>query len=194
MRLSLASLRLVPVIVAVSALGAAACAVEQTSYVGPEALKGKEPPPPSQPSTGGPAGDGGVTGVLCNGAPPVAGGACGKQWKVDIYEPLIKAAWKCTDAICHLEKPDGKSAFLPAISNTDPTRAWNQLTAHTVANKKYIDPCTVDPAVSSITCNLVNPACGVQMPYTGLGLAVTAPTRDHLATLATWLRCGAPNN
>lgn len=195
MRLSLVFSLMVPVasFVAVSALGVAACAVEETSYVGPEALKGKEPPPPSQPSNG-PAADGGGGGVLCNGTPPVPGGPCGKKWKVDIYEPLIKTAWKCTDAICHLEKPDGKAAFLPAINGTDPTRAWNQLAAHTLANKRYVDPCSTDPAVSSITCNLVNPACGVQMPHTGLGLAVTAPTAEHLATLATWLKCGAPNN
>lgn len=186
---------LVVLVIAASALGAA-CAVEDTKYVGPEALKGKEPPPSTQPSTNAPGGDGGIGGALCNGAGPIDGGPCAKSWKTDIYEPLIKGAWKCTNEICHLEKAENQAAFQPAISDKDPTRAWNQLVAYSVTGKRYVDPCTIDPAVSSITCNLANPACGLApMPYTGLGLqGVAAATPDQLAVVATWLKCAAPNN
>ena len=55
-----------------------------------------------------------------------------------------------------------------------------------LAQKRYIDPCTTDPAVSAISCNLVSPACGLaQMPYTGLSVQGAAPTQDQLATIAT---------
>jgi hypothetical protein len=185
---------------ACSVLGACAllgaCGVEETKYVGPEALRGKEPPPPSVPITGAGVPEGGAPGALCNGAGPVDGGPCAKSWKTDIYEPLIKGAWKCTNEICHLEGNENQAAYQPAMSDKDATRAWNQLVAYSVTSKRYVDPCTTDPAVSAITCNLVSPACGLaQMPYTGLGLqGVTNATPDQLAVVATWLQCGAPNN
>lgn len=171
---------------------AAACAVEETKYVGPEALVGKQPPPPKTTASG-PVGDAGSA-PLCNGAGPIDGGPCAKSWKNDIYTPLVNGVWKCSDPICHQDKPGGP-AYQPAISDQDATRAWNALASYMITQKRYIDPCSTDPAVSAITCNLQNPACGLaQMPYTGLSVQGAAPTPDQLATLATWLKCGAPNN
>lgn len=176
----------------VAAAGAAACAVEDTKYVGPEALVGKQPPPAKQVASGGPVGDAGAA-PLCNGAGPIDGGPCAKSWKTDVYA-LINGPWKCSDPICHQDKPGGP-AYQPAISDQDATRAWNSLASYMIAQKRYIDPCTTDPAVSAISCNLVSPACGLaQMPYTGLSVQGAAPTQDQLATVATWLKCGAPNN
>lgn len=182
----------------VACTAASACTVEQTKYGNPGALANRKTPTPSDTGDGGLVvpDDGGSIATLCNGAGPLDGGACAKSWSKDIYTPLIQGAWKCTDAICHQEKASGQAAYQPAISATDPSRAWTQLVQFQITSKRYVDPCSKDPSVSSITCNLGNPACGLaQMPYTGLGLAgVTQATQDQLTTVATWLACGAPNN
>lgn len=174
------------------------CTVEQTKYGNPGALANRKTPTASDTGDGGAIAvdDGGGVAALCNGAGPIDGGACAKSWSKDIYAPLVQGAWKCTDAICHQEKAAGQAAYQPAISATDPSRAWSQLVQYQITSKRYVDPCTKDPSVSSITCNLVSPACGLaQMPYTGLSLAgVTLATQDQLTTIATWLTCGAPNN
>lgn len=177
-----------------TALVASACGVEETKYASPEGLKGKEVPPPSTPIAAGGSGDAGDTAALCDGGAPVGDANCAVKWSTGVYA-LIQNTWKCTNADCHLETA-GSSVFAPAISGTDPSRAWTQLVETTIGGKRYVDPCSKDESVSAMKCNLDTPkSCGVaQMPETGRGLAVSYATATDLATLVTWLKCGAPNN
>ena len=67
---------------------------------------------------------------------------------------------------------------------------WAAFASFKLKNGKlYINPCSTDPAQSTIACN-VNAAatCGALMPP-GTGLPAQV-----VADMATWLKCGAPNN
>jgi hypothetical protein len=80
----------------------------------------------------------------------------------------------------------------PLIDTDDPDGTWRTLANYVIqsSGKPYINPCSTDPASSSITCNLNKDApCGNVMPN---GSTVYPP--DGRTAIETWLKCGAPNN
>lgn len=138
---------------------------------------------------GGSTGTGG--GCVAGSTPAlyIDGGTCSVSFSKDIEGLMSSAtAWNCVSSSCH----GGTQA--PAITGTAsvdyPVLAKYSLNF----NRPYINPCTTDPAGSSISCNLIPDSCDdmTQMPEPiGNNMKASAA---QLATLTTWLQCGAPNN
>lgn len=177
----------------------AACTEDTTKYGDSNGLAGKHLPTPSSTATATPGGDGGMvmTGPgladLCAGAGPLDGGACAVSWKTTIYPLYMSAAgtWKCADAACH----GPGSATSPSISD-DPLKAYLALATYvspSFGGKPYVNACSVDPATSAISCNLLG-SCLPIMPTTGVGVMGASPTAAENADIDKWLKCGAPFN
>ncbi len=164
-------------IVVATAAAVAACTTDyqdgsnDTPYGGPNALGGKERP--------------GTT--LKRGCPTdlhltPSSAAC-----KDSFKPLLAAFVEagCTETSrCH------GGVEVPVFTGDNPLAAWTALAEYPFPDGKlYINPCSDDPAESTLTCNLLPPgqACGKPMP-------VGRPASDALkAAVETFVRCGAPN-
>ncbi|MBK6691950.1 MAG: hypothetical protein IPG50_07060 [Myxococcales bacterium] len=171
-----------------------ACTVETTKYSSAEALKGKAVPEPPGPLTAG----GTPVGERTCAQPIAVNTNCAVKW-ADIYTTYIKGQWRCADKVCH----GTGSLTQPSISDTDPALARRQLAAYVLKGDKgkapekfYIDPCSTEPNVSSIICNLRidnQATCGNGMPLSGLNnVTVTGVTAADVDKIKTWLQCGAP--
>lgn len=174
------------------------CTVETTRYQAPEALARKttpEPPPGMFPT------DTPVTPErICN-PPAVPDTACAETW-TGIYTTLINGNWKCSASPCHAPG----TGVPPFISPTDAKAARKSLLTYVMGldltktpPKQYVDQCSRDPAVSSITCNIRTEAnttaCGSSMPKLGVaGVQGTPATAAEVNRISTWIRCGSPDN
>ena len=163
--------------------------LEDPNYGNANALAGqRQPGPTSEVVTdgGGGGGGGGASTPECvkRGETLVDGGACAVSFKTILA--AFKAA-NCQTASCHgTATPPNE----PRIDPDDPTGMWEEFAGFKLSNgTDYINPCSTDPAKSTIGCN-VNAAtpCGAVMPP-GVGLP-----GNVVADIETWLKCGAPNN
>ena len=145
---------------------------------GPNALEGKDHPRPSAAEELDP--DAGICG---GGKGAIEAGACAVSFSKDIMPLLTGTAWGCAGASCHVSVP-------PKIT-TNAQETWDTLRRYSADTKKYINPCSTDPATSSFECNIqANGACGKKMPI-GAG---TQPTAEEIKKVRDWLVCGSPFN
>lgn len=170
---------------------AAACTTDyqkglhDPNFGAPNALAGqKQPGPSSEVVSDGGAGSGTPECVKAGGT-LVEGGACRVSFKAILAS--FKAANCQTAGSCHGGTTPPNQ---PRIDPDDPNGTWAEFASFKLSNGKlYINPCSTDPAQSTIGCN-VNAAapCGAVMPP-GVGLPA-----NIVADIDTWLTCGAPNN
>lgn len=163
--------------------------VDDPSFGAPEALKDRKPPGRSS-DLGGGGGDGGGGGgddqpacVVAGGA-IVDGGACAVTF-ADVLATFDQAG--CGNAGCH----NAGSIYDPQpIDTSNPDATYALLTKFKLSNgTPYVNPCSVDPAESSIYCNLDTLAtCGTRMPSASTFRA------DLLSIVETWVKCGAPKD
>jgi hypothetical protein len=180
--------------VGASALLAACAQAEATNFGPPEGLTGKTAPNPGGSDAGpAPTTDASLDAALPT--PACDAGACSVSWTTAIY-PNVAATglWQCaTGTSCHgtqgslltslyiPDTPMGAYTALAQYKETDPT------------GRPVILPCSTDPDASTFECVVSNPSCGTdQMPLTTTG--ATALTAADLATITTWIQCGAPFN
>lgn len=78
------------------------------------------------------------------------------------------------------------------MTDADPAATYAHLAAYGVNGLRYLVPGNLNPAASSIECNLgiVQPACGLLAMPQPPGVLSSA---DRQA-IDTWVRCGAPQN
>ena len=183
--------------VSVIAASFAACGGEvDTHYGPPSGLTGKSPPLPSGVDASSPppvtGGDGGTPSALCGGKGPIDGGACAVSWKTNIYAKMgAVGAWKCADANCHGTVGGNPPYIMGSSSHAD----YVALMAAKITARPYLNPCSTDPAQSTIACNVgaTDPLCGVgPMPFTTNG--AVALTAAEKADLKAWVACGSPEN
>ncbi len=156
--------------------------LKNATFVGPPAQDSGAPPvdsgmPPPPPGDGG-GGEG--------------GGPCAVSWAGQVHA-LMKSTgpYTCASGNCH-----GSSLYPPSISD-DPAATLTSLKAYTMngtdgVSHPYINPASMDPAQSTIECNLTpSPTnCGaVRMPNGMNGVSAS-----DFATIDAWVKCGAPNN
>jgi hypothetical protein len=121
-----------------------------------------------------------------SGGAIVDGGACTVSFKTDILSAFGTANCQ-TAGSCH---GGATPPNQPRIDPGDGPGMWTEFAAFKLSTgKPYINPCSIDPAQSTIACNVNNAApCGTVMPP-GVGLPA-----DVVAKIDTWLKCGSPNN
>lgn len=162
--------------------------VDDPNFGAPNALAGqRQPGPSSEVASDGGGGGGGAGGAECvkAGGALIDGGPCAVSFKT-ILE-AFRAASCQTAGSCHggVTPPN-----LPRIDPDDPNGMWAEFASFKLSNGKlYINPCSTDPADSTMACNVSTSAtCGAVMPP-GVGLPANVVT-----DIETWLKCGAPNN
>ena len=133
-------------------------------------------------------GGGGVTGGGCT----IDSGTCAVSFSKDI-EPMFstQSVWGCTNMNCH-----GGTIQAPQITGVA-AADYASLTAYSMNfYRPYINPCSTDPAESSISCNIRTSggSCDGMSEMPVLQYGNSAPTAAQLTTLTNWLKCGAPNN
>jgi hypothetical protein len=151
-------------------------------------------PATSTAATGDDDGGGSGTGGGCvAGSTPalyIDGGTCSVSFSKDIEGFMSSPTqWDCVNSSCH-----GSGLQQPQITGTASVD-YPVLTKYSMNfNRPYLNPCSTDPAQSSISCNLIPESCDdmTQMPEP-IGNNAKATTAQ-LAMLNTWLQCGAPNN
>jgi hypothetical protein len=165
---------------------------EDPNFGAPNALAGQKQPGPTSANTsdgGGSGGGGGATNVpecVKSGGALVDGGACTVSFKTDILAAFGVANCQ-TAGSCH---GGATPPNQPRIDPGDGPGMWNEFASFKLSTgKPYINPCSTDPAQSTIACNVNLAApCGTVMPP-----AIGLPA-DIVAKIDTWLKCGSPNN
>ena len=163
--------------------------LEDPNFGAPNALAGqRQPGPSSTEASDGGGGGGGASGVpecVKAGGTLVDGGPCAVSFKTILA--AFKAANCQTAGSCHGGTTPPNE---PRIDPDDPAGMWAEFASFKLSNGGlYINPCSTDPAQSTIGCNVNNAApCGAVMPP-GVGLPANV-----VADIDTWLKCGAPNN
>jgi hypothetical protein len=178
-------------------LAVAACTTDyqlgkgDPNYGGPNALAGQRPPGATVDvqAEGGtdPASVGSKPKCVASGGALADAGTCTVSFAKEVL--AIYGTAGCGDVNCH---GGATPRNLPRIDPGEPTAMWQEFQAFTLSNgKPYINPCSIDPAQSTISCNLAAgppTLCGTHMPQGGQ----IQPT--DIAKIETWLKCGAPNN
>jgi hypothetical protein len=163
--------------------------LEDPRFGAPNALVGEKQPGPSSEvasdnGTGGAAS--GTPDCVRAGGALVDGGACAISFKTNILD-AFKAANCQTVGLCHGGPTPPNQ---PRIDPDDAPGTWAGFTNFKITSGTiYVNPCSTDPAQSTIACNVNSAApCGSLMPA-GAGLPANV-----VADIETWLKCGAPNN
>jgi hypothetical protein len=92
----------------------------------------------------------------------------------------------CGNAACH----GGTNP--PTVTDNNAAATYAALSKYNINGKPVVATGVVDPAGSSLECDLgiVTPVCGIaQMPEAPGVLSAANKT-----TIDTWVKCGAPNN
>ncbi len=163
-------------------------------FGGPNALAGQRPPGATADVTddGGTGASSGAVGskpkCVAAGGTLADAGTCAVSFSKDILGSFGLA--NCATANCHGGAVPRNE---PRIEPSDGPGMWQEFQAFTISTgKPYINPCSTDDTTSALGCNLLaDPTpCGggVHMPS---GAQMPA---DAVAKVATWLKCGAPNN
>lgn len=162
------------------------------AYGPPNGLQGKEPPgnTAEQLKRGGSSGgEGGSSGgpacVAAGGTLVEAGAPCAVSFKNDIL-PAFNTASCNTTGSCHGGDPPPNA---PRIDPGNGEAMWQEFQTFTIGGKPFINPCSTDPAASTMGCNVSKTGtCGTLMPPQ-LGLDPATVTK-----ITDWLTCGSPNN
>lgn len=162
--------------------------LDDPRYGSPNALDKQTQPGPSSEALSDRDDPGGSEdGPLCvrNGGTLVEGGDCEVSFSQDVLTAFGNSG--CHQAPCH---GGLNPQNLPRIDPGEPDAMWKEFGSFTLSNgKPYINPCSTDPAESTIACNVsATGTCGTMMPQ-GIGLPA-----DVVTMIETWLACGAPNN
>lgn len=160
--------------------------LEDPKFGAPNALAGQKQPGPSSATTSDGGGAARSTPECVKaGGTLVDAGPCTVSFKTDILG-AFQAANCQTAGSCH---GGASPPNQPRIEPTDPG-IWHEFASFKLSNGRlYINPCSTDPAQSTIACNVSQTApCGSIMPP-GIGLSA-----DVVTKVETWLKCGAPNN
>ncbi|MBX3206376.1 MAG: hypothetical protein KF764_14985 [Labilithrix sp.] len=165
--------------------------LEDPAFGAPNALAGQKQPGPSSENTADNGSSGTSGGAATTpecvkaGGTLVDGGACDVSFKTILA--AFKAANCQTAGSCH---GGATPPNQPRIDPDDPDAMWAIFAGFKLSNGTvYINPCSTDPAQSTIGCNInAAAACGSVMPP-GAGLP-----GNVIADIDTWLKCGAPNN
>lgn len=164
---------------------------DDPNFGAPNALAGQRAPGTSSDNaTGDGGGGGGASGTpkcVAAGGQIVDGGACAVSFKTDILGAFGNGKGNCGVTGCHGGDPP---QYEPPIDPGDPNKMWNVFQKFSLSNgKPYINPCSTDPAQSTIACNINSATpCGSLMPK---GTPLPA---DVVTKFDTWLKCGSPNN
>jgi hypothetical protein len=135
--------------------------------------------------------EGGVAPLVCDGGTP----DCGVSWSGTLY-PKLTGMWGCSNGGCH-----GDGTFKPTIAVGDASATYAALAGYTGTaitgspyfGEPFVLPCSTDPTKSAFLCSVSAPTCGTAlMPLAGTG--ATPLGAADLASIATWIACGAPNN
>lgn len=159
--------------------------LEDPSFGGPNALAGQKQPGPTSEIANDDGTSARIPECVKAGGALVDGGACAVSFKTILA--AFKAANCQTAGACH---GGATPPNQPRIDPDDPNGMWIEFASFKVSSGTvYINPCSTDPAQSTIGCN-VDPraTCGALMPA-GVGLPANV-----VADIDTWLKCGAPNN
>lgn len=165
------------------------------AYGAPNALENQKPPRPTLESAGAEGGASGSSGsantpkCVQGGGTLVDGGPCAVSFKNDVLKIFGTAAapsQACGVTDCH---GGTTPPAQPPIEPGTPAETYAAFQAFTAAGKPYINPCSIDPAASTILCNVQATACGSKMPKGGGQIAAA-----DLTKIETWVKCGAPNN
>lgn len=174
-----------------------ACGSEdETRFGGPSGLANRKVPPVPGEATATATTPGAPAPCDSSGQSTQEGGTCTVSWATDIF-PKIQpgGVWKCADANCH--GPAGAAGTgpnSPTIDGTDSQKAYAALVAFSVdSTNPYINACSSDPSASEMPANLRGDI-QQQMPTQGAGVSPANATPGDIATLETWLACGAPFN
>ncbi len=177
------------------AMAAAGCSDGGVLYGPPGGLAGKSLPQPTlSTGSGEPQTDGGTVAdaaLVDEGAGPSGDASpCAVSWSAQIFVNMTAAGrWGCTDSSCHggQQSPkmtsDAKATYasLAAFTMRPPAKAV-----------PFILPGSSDPSQSGLECNLSGNTCGPQMPLTQAGAQPL--TKEDVAMIDAWVKCGAPNN
>jgi hypothetical protein len=161
------------------------------NYGGPNALAGQRPPGATidNQADGGPGGTavGSKPRCVTAGGTQADAGACKVSFATEILSAFGNAG--CASPNCHGGVTPRNE---PRIEPSDGPAMWQEFQNFTLSNgKPYINPCSTDPATSTISCNLAAgpPAlCGAHMPQGG------QLTPADITKIEDWLKCGSPNN
>jgi|GEM_PF-1245766 len=162
------------------------------AYGAPNALENQKPPRPTLENAtaeggGGSSSGGNVPKCAKAGGTVVDGGPCAVSFKNDVLRIYGAATPACGSSECH----GGKTPIAqPPIDPGLPDDTYAALEGFQAAGKPYVNPCSTDPAASSMVCNLRAgaQACGSHMPKGG------QLAEADITTIETWVKCGAPNN
>ncbi len=174
--------------IASCALIVSSCTADQVNYGDPEGLAGRTVPKRTLGTDQVPEGDAGSGNLyagVCGKDPGInaAGGCSGDEWQA-IYGMLVKE-WTCAQIGCHNAGGTKPNVFTDGASPAIAT--WNEFVTYQVGGKRYVDPCSTDPNMSGILCNLnfSTGVCGSAMPK---GKTLGAADK---AMVEKWLTCGA---
>jgi hypothetical protein len=161
------------------------------NFGAPNALAGQRPPGATVDveAEGGanPATPGSKPKCVTGGGTQADAGMCTVSFASDVLKIFGTAG--CSDVNCHGGATPRNE---PRIEPSDGPAMWQEFQAFTLSTgKPYINPCSVDPAQSTMSCNLAAgppTLCGTHMPQGG------QITGGDITKIETWLKCGAPNN
>jgi hypothetical protein len=170
--------------------------LDDPAFGAPNALAGqKQPGSSTEQTTGKGSGEGGASSsggtqaacVAAGGTLLADAGACAVSFKTDVLGAFGKSTPQCSLPSCH---GGASPQYPPRIDPGDPASMYPELAAFKLSNgKPYLNPCSTDPAASSLECNLAAAGgCGTHMPQGGQLAA------EDLTKIDTWVKCGAPNN
>jgi len=154
----------------------------------PNALKNQKQPGPSSELSRENGNTATTPVCVQSGGTLIEAGACATSFKSGVLAAF--QAGGCAAVGCH---GGSTPANQPPIDPNDGPGTWAQFAAFKLTNgKPYINPCSTDPAASTIAAN-VNPNApaadrGTLMPPGAVGLPAA------IATIEAWQRCGSPNN
>lgn len=169
----------VPLMLVTGAFGFAGCSDNGVHYGPPDGLTGKLIPEPTFAKGGAP-----------DAGPPIDAGPCSVSWSSQIFPSMMSTGkWKCAQSSCH----GGLQA--PKMSD-DPGTSYASLVSYVLPAPApalpYLLPGETNPAKSGIECNLSGTTCDSRMPLTQNGATIL--DANDIATLDTWVKCGAPDN
>lgn len=183
--------------VVTSLLGLYACTtdyqkgLEDPNYGAPNALAGQAPPSPFDPKIKGDAGGTSQTGKPSCGEPAEGGTTpCTVTFTEILQEFSSTSTLACAATSCH---GGATPVAEPKIALEDPAGTWVAFEKFQISEqgKRFVNPCSLDPAQSAILCNLkkAGGGCGTLMPL-GSGQAAD----PLLQKIEAWIKCGSPNN
>lgn len=164
--------------------------LDDPNFGAPNALAGQTQPGPTSSNTDEGNGGGGsnvVPECVRAGGALVDAGPCDVSFKADILDAFGNASC-ATAGSCHGGTTPPNQ---PRIDPGDAPAMWGEFAKFKLSNgKPYINPCSTDPADSTIACNVDPTApCGTDVMPPGAGLSP-----ELVAKIEAWVKCGAPNN